>query len=194
MLKSPMKLSTRPNARDYQLVDGETMVRGVPPTDRLIGEVPFVNADIDIGDDEFDLVGHGLIEGQPITFREDGGLPTGTDVSNVFFVVYVDADHFGICKLGPGNSKEALTADATGTNYIQARERAKYVLPVNYGAVPVGIRPIVGNTYAMDTDNEFVLHHNCGQQVPLNVTGCDSIAAEAIGGAGDLRVTPLENG
>jgi hypothetical protein len=45
----------------------------------------------------------------------------------------------------------------------------------------------------MDTDDEFVLHQDCGTPLILNVHGFLSIAAESMGGDGDLRVVPLEN-
>jgi hypothetical protein len=193
MLNSPLKLSSGNRSWDYQLSDGVTMLRGIPVTDHISQEVPYLNADIDAGDKEFDLVAHGFVEGDPITFREDGGLQTGQSATYTYYVIYVDADHFQIARYFPGNSELTLTADATGTNYIQRRKRAKYILPVNYGATPVGIRPTNDPTYSMDTDVEMVLHHLSAHAIPLDVTGFSIIAAESIGGDGDLRVAALEN-
>lgn len=194
MFDSPIKLSIDNRAWDYQLSSGVTLVRGVPVTDHIKREIPFLNSDIDTGDDEFDLVGHGLQEGDPITFREGGTLQTGLyDTGYTYYCKYVDADHFKIALYYPGRAKENLADDGVGTNYIQVRQRARYVLPCNYGSYPIAIRPTNDPSYSMDTDDELVLLPESHVPIPLNVMGYWIIAAESIGGDGDLRIAALEN-
>jgi hypothetical protein len=194
MLKSPIRLSNGIRSWNYVLLADTTMLRGVPVVDHVRPRVfSYVAGDIDIVADTFELPDHGLVEGQPITFLEGGGLQTGQSASPTYYVKYFDKDHIQIATFYPGNTASGLTADPTGINYIQKRVFAKYVLLTNFGASWIAIRPTNDASYAVDPDEELVLSPTACHPLILNVAGFSTIAAESIGAAGSLRVTALEN-
>lgn len=197
MLRSPIKLGARPSAKDYQLSSGVTQVQGVPSVDHVVSRHTLTGdvGHVDTATDEitFDTP-HGFVGREPVGWDESAGTQPApfTAAYKTYYVIVVDATTIQLSEV-PGGTEVDITNTGSGALTLTEYLRANHVLLTNYGTVMIGIRPCIGPSYSMTTNDEFVLHPDAQQPVILNVCGFDSIAAESIGGAGDLRVNPLEN-
>lgn len=86
----------------------------------------FEDGDVDVGNDEIDIDDHGYIDEQgPFRLTSSGTLPAGLALATSYYIVYVNADSFGL-SLTAGGSKVTISAAAGGGTHT--------ITP--YGTVP----------------------------------------------------------
>jgi len=201
MLKSPIKLSSRPSAIDVNVLDGSTVVAGVPGVDSVYRRQDFTGGfiypdpsnqilfyDLGIVDSE--------LEGKPISFTtSDADLPDGIVERKTYWLKLSGIGGAAqIYATAPGSAALVFNDDGTGTHTILVHDWAKYVWISNFGATACVVAPCYDDSFTISDPDEWpIIHPDAAKPFLMDVFGYKALAFEGLGGTTDVRISPLEN-
>jgi hypothetical protein len=192
MLKSPIKLTQRLAAIDVDPVVGSTVVCGIPGVESSRVHI-LAPTDCTVVDNSFTIADHGIPEGTPISFV-GSDLPSGITSDKMYWCEVVDKDTIKAYHDGPGGTADTFTDQGTGDHYLRVHDWPKFVWITNFGANPCVVAPCYDVSYTIsDTDEHPVISPDSAVPFILDVMGVKALAFEALGGATDVHVSPLEN-